>query len=83
MKSKQVTDSKKVSEHFNQTFTVFLALLSGMLVFFVVSLLLVRSDEFVPNTDLDNLFQILIPVAGISMMFISRILYRNQVAKVD
>jgi hypothetical protein len=83
MESKQEIDIQKINEHFKQTFTVFLALLTGIMAFFIVSLLLVRSDEFVPDMDLDNVFQILIPVAGISMMFISRVLYRNQVAKVD
>ncbi|MBT8379491.1 MAG: hypothetical protein KJN64_09685 [Ignavibacteria bacterium] len=82
MESKQTIDIQKVNEHFKITFTVFLALLSGMLMLFAVSLWLVRADEFVPNMDLDNVLQILIPLTGITMMFISRMLYRNQVAKV-
>jgi hypothetical protein len=74
---------QKINEHFNITFTIFLALLAGMILVFVVSIWLVQSDKFVPNTDMDNLFQILIPLVGLTAMFISRYLYKNQVMKVD
>jgi len=74
---------QKIKEHFNITFTIFLALLAGMILVFAVSIWLVQSAEFVPNTDMDNLFQIVIPLVGLAAMFISRYLYKKQVMKVD
>lgn len=76
-------DHQKINEHFKINFTIFLALLTGMILVFAVSIWLVQSNEFVPNTDLDNLFQIGIPLAGLTVMFNSRYLYKNQVMKVD
>ena len=74
---------QKINEHFNITFTIYLALLAGMILVFAVSIWLVQSDEFVPNTDMDNLFQIVIPLVGLTAMFFSRYLYKKQVIKVD
>ena len=74
---------QKINKHFNITFTIFLALLAGMILVFAVSIWLVQSDEFVPNTDMDNLFQIVIPLVGLTAMFISRYSYKKQVMKVD
>ncbi len=76
-------DIQKINEHFKITFTIFLALLTGMIFVFAISLWLVQGDEFVPNTDMDNVLQIIIPLAGLTMMFVSRIIYKNQVAKID
>jgi len=76
-------DHQKINEHFNITFIIFLALLTGMILVFAVSIWLVQSDEFVPNTDMDNLFQIIIPLLGLTAMFISRYLYNKQVMKYD
>lgn len=76
-------DQKKINEHFKVTYTIFLALITGMIMVFVVSLLIVQSDDFSPRTDIDNLFQIIIPLLGLIIMFFSRYLYNKQVIKVD
>ena len=78
-----MTEHQKISEHFKVTYIIFLALLTGMILVFIISLWIVQSDEFLPRTDMDNVLQILIPLSGLTMMFISRYIYRKQIAKVD
>jgi hypothetical protein len=78
-----MVDNRKIDENFKLTFTIFLVLLTGMILVFALSLWIVQSDDFLPDTDLDNVFQFAVPLAGIIIMFISRFIYRKQLAGVD
>jgi len=75
--------SSEIKNQLKVTNTIYLALLSGLVIFFVIVILLIQNKNLKLNTELDKIFTFLIPVFGLLMMFISRMIYNIMIAKLD
>ena len=67
-----------ISEIKNQLKTIniiHLSLMAGMVLFFVVVIVFMQSNEMNMNKDLDKIFTIIIPVYGLIAMFIARLIF--------
>lgn len=70
-------------EQFKVTFSIYYALLVGQLLFFAVAFWFSQSQNFTANKELDEIFQIIVPVFGFVMMVFSRFLYNKNISAVD
>jgi hypothetical protein len=75
--------SSEIKNQLKVTNTIYLALLSGLVIFFVIVILLIQNKNLELNTVLDKIFTFLIPVFGLVMMFISRMVYNIMIVKLD
>ena len=67
-----------ISEIKNQLKTIniiHLSLMAGMLLFFVVVMVVIQSNEMNINKDLDKIFTIIVPVYGLIAMFSARLIF--------
>lgn len=76
-------DQSNIAESFKTTFIIYFSLIIGQVLFFIIAMVFVNNSDNIPNKELDNVFTIVVPVFGITMMYISRILYYKNVAKID
>ena len=76
-------NSDNLKEQFKVTFFIYYALLTGQLLFFAVAFLFSGSENFTANKELDEIFQIIVPLFGLAMMIFSRFLYNKNIFGVD
>ncbi len=60
---------------------IYYSLLSGLIIFFVIVMVLVQNRDFLGNTDLDKILVFIVPVFGLIMMYLSRIIYNQSLSK--
>lgn len=77
------SDPADIKNQMRITSTIYYALVSGLLIFFIVVLVLIQDKYLSAEKDLDNIFTIIVPVFGLMMMFISRMIYNQMLAKFD
>jgi hypothetical protein len=75
--------SKNLKEQFKVTIAIFFALLIGQLLFFTIAFWFTTSENFLADKELDEIFQIIIPLFGLVMMIFSRFLYNKNISSVD
>ncbi len=75
--------SDNLNEQLKITFIIYYALLTGQLLFFAVAFWYSGSEYFQANKELDEIFQIIVPVFGFALMIFSRFLYNKNVSGVD
>jgi len=76
--------ASEISEIKNQkriTNTIYLSLIIGLLLFFVVVMIIIQDKNTNGNKDLDMIFIFLVPLFGLMMMFISRLIYNQMISK--
>ena len=54
-----------------------------MLLFFIVIIVLIQDKEILSDKNIDNIFMMIVPVFGLIMMFISRMIYNQMISKPD
>ncbi len=72
-----------IKEQLRITNSIYYALLLWQVVFFVIAYILISSDEFSAYKELDEIFQIIVPIFGFAIMAASRFLYIKNIAGVD
>jgi len=72
-----------LKEQLKVTFSIYYALLIGQLLFFAVAFWFSGSENFTANKELDEIFQIIVPLFGLAMMIFSRFLYNKNISSVD
>jgi predicted membrane channel-forming protein YqfA (hemolysin III family) len=75
--------SSEIKNQLKVTNTIYIALLSGLVIFFIVVIILIQNKNLEVNTELDKIFTFLIPVFGLVMMFTSRMIYNQMISKYD
>ncbi|HEY6625818.1 MAG TPA: hypothetical protein VIZ21_02585, partial [Ignavibacteriaceae bacterium] len=65
------------------TNAIYYALVTGLLLFFVVVIVLIQDKYTSTGKGGDNIFTIIIPVFGLMMMFLSRMIYNQMLSKID
>jgi len=65
------------------TNTIYYALVTGLLIFFIVVIVLIQDTDPSTGKDIDNILTIIVPVFGLIMMFVSRMIYSQMLSKVD
>ena len=76
-------NSYNLKEQFKVAFIIYYALLTGQLLFFAVAFWFSGSENFTANKELDEIFQIIVPIFGFAMMTFSRFLYNKNISGVD
>lgn len=76
-------NSENLNEQLKVTFVIYYALLTGQLLFFVVAFWFSGSENFTANKELDEIFQIVVPVFGFAIMIFSRFLFNKNISGVD
>jgi len=65
------------------TNTIYYSLVTGLLIFFIVVIVLIQDTDPSTGKDIDNILTIIVPVFGLIMMFVSRMIYSQMLSKVD
>lgn len=76
-------NSSEIKNQLKVTNTIYLALLSGLIIFFIAVIILIQNKNLEVNLELDKIFTFLIPVFGLVMMFTSRMIYNQMISKYD
>ena len=76
-------NTSEIKNHLNVTNMIYYSLLTGLIIFFVVVIFLTRIKTREANAELDKIFIFLVPLFGLAMMFISRMIYNQQISKSD
>jgi len=76
-------NSENLNEQLKVTFILYYALLTGQLLFFAVAFWFSGSENFTANKELDEIFQIIVPVFGFAMMVFSRFLFNKNISGDD
>ena len=76
-------NNDNLKEQFKVAFILYYALLTGQLLFFAVAFWFSGSENFRANKELDEIFQIVVPIFGFAMMIFSRFLYNKNISAVD
>ena len=65
------------------TNTIYYSLITGLLLFFIVVMVFIQDNDTTAGKELDNIFTFLVPIFGLMMMFISRMIYNQMILKFD
>ena len=76
-------DDNNISEQFRVTGIIYGALIFGMITFFAIALFVVENKKFEPIQSIDEIFKILIPLAGFAIMFLARGIYNKYISSVN
>jgi hypothetical protein len=63
--------------------TIYYSLITGLLLFFIVVMVFIQDNDPTAGKELDNIFTFLVPIFGLMMMFISRMIYNQMILKFD
>jgi hypothetical protein len=76
-------NSSEIKNQLKVTNTIYLALLGGLIIFFIAVIILIQNKNLEVYLELDKIFTFLIPVFGLVMMFTSRMIYNQMISKYD
>ena len=65
------------------TNTIFFALIIGMLLFFSIIMVLIQRRFQAADIDVDKIFTFAVPILGLVMMYVSRMIYNQRINKFD
>lgn len=65
------------------TNTIYYSLITGLLLFFIVIMVFIHDNDRTAGKELDNIFTFVVPIFGLMMMFISRMIYNQMILKFD
>ena len=72
-------NDKNISEQFRVTGIVYGALIFGLITFFAIAMFIVENKKFEPIQSIDEIFKLLIPLAGFAVMFLARSIYYKNI----
>jgi len=76
-------NDNNISEQFRVTGIVYSALIFGMITFFAIALFLVENKNIEPIQSVDEVFKLLIPLAGFGVMYFVRVIYKKNISSVN
>ena len=62
---------------------IYYSLITGLLLFLIVVMVFIQVNDLTAGKELDNIFTFLVPLFGLMMMFISRMIYNQMILKFD
>ena len=77
------SDPAELKNQMRITNTIYYSLVTGLLIFFIVLMVLIQGKHSSTAKEVDTIFTIIVPVFGLVMMFISRMIYNQMLAKFD
>ena len=58
---------------------IYYSLITGLLLFLIVVMVFIQVNDLTSGKELDNIFTFLVPLFGLMMMFISRVIYNQMI----
>ena len=77
------SEPAEIKNQMKITNAIYYALVTGLLLFFVVVIVLIQDKDPSTGKDIDNIFTVIVPVFGLMMMFLSRMMYNQMLSKID
>ena len=77
------SQNAKIKNQFRVTGIIFYSLLVGLILFFVIVMVLIQDKVQETGNDLNMIFTFVVPVFGLVMMFISRMIYNQMISKYE
>lgn len=77
------TEPAEIKNQFRITKSIYYSLAAGLLLFFIVIVVLIQDKDPSAGKDIDNIFTLIVPVFGLIIMFISRMIYNRLISKLD
>jgi hypothetical protein len=77
------SEPAEIKNHIRITNIIYYSLAAGMLLFFIIIVVLIQVKETLLDKNIDNIFMMIVPVFGLIMMFISRMIYNQMISKAD
>ena len=78
-----VSEPAEIKNQIRITNVIYYALVTGLLLFFIVVIVLIQDKDLSTGKGVDNIFTIIVPVFGLMMMFLSRMIYNQMLSKID
>ncbi|HSL90914.1 MAG TPA: hypothetical protein VK870_16550 [Ignavibacteriaceae bacterium] len=76
-------DKQTFENNFRVTYLIFFALAAGQLLILVMFLFLINGVEIQDDNPIDNIFTFIVPLVGLTTMFASKILYTQNILKIQ
>jgi hypothetical protein len=76
-------NDKNISEQFRVTGIVYGALIFGLITFFAIAMFIVENKKFEPIQSINEIFKLLIPLAGFAVMFFASRIYNKNISSVN
>jgi len=76
-------NEKNTSEQFRVIGIIYVGLIFGMITFFAIALFVVENKKFESIQSADEIFKLLIPLAGFAVMFFARSIYNKKISSVN
>ncbi|MBE0569992.1 MAG: hypothetical protein IH618_00475 [Ignavibacteriaceae bacterium] len=77
------SEPAEIKNQMRITNVIYYSLVTGLLIFFIVVIILTQDKNPSTGKDFDNIFTIIVPVFGLIMMFVSRMIYNQMLLKID
>ena len=78
-----MSNNPDIKNHLRVTNTIYYSLITGLLLFFIVIMVFIQDNDPTAGKELDNIFTFVVPIFGLMMMFISRMIYNQMILKFD
>jgi len=76
-------NDNNTSEQFRVIGIIYVGLIFGMITFFAIALFIVENKKFEPIHSVDEIFKLVIPLAGFAVMFLARSIYNKNISSVN
>jgi len=77
------SEPAEIKNQMRITNAIYYSLVTGLLIFFIVVIVLIQDKDPSTGKDVDKIFTIIVPVFGLMMMFLSRMIYNQMLSKID
>lgn len=78
-----MSNNPDIKNQLRVTNTIYYSLISGLLLFLIVVMVFIQDNDPTAGKELDNIFTFVVPIFGLMMMFISRMIYNQMILKFD
>ena len=76
-------NDNNTSEQFRLIVIIYGGLIFGMITFFAIAMFIVENKKFEPIQSIDEIFKLLIPLAGFAVMFFASRIYNKNISSVN
>lgn len=76
-------DNSEIKNQLKVNKTIFYSLTIGLISFFIIALVFIQDKNPSSGKELDDIFTIVVPVIGLVMMFLSRMIYNQFISKYE
>jgi hypothetical protein len=75
------SEPAEIKNQIRITNVIYYALVTGLILFFIVVIVLIQDKDLSTGKGVDNIFTIIVPVFGLMMMFFSRMIYNQMLSR--